>query len=201
MSSRWPPKNAGGGGSGISGLTANKVPVAATSSTIVDGPFTIENPSAPVQQRSVLLDGGGTGNVQALHVRPTSGGGNFGAGITLDNIGTDGAGAKQWLMIELNANTSYPSWLAIIPGITALLTGLLISPAGNVYIHDDTGDFGDNSGLTIGSGFNLHFRGGGGVVYEPAIPADWTGSPPTTLAQALDRVALWIKLNGGGPLP
>jgi hypothetical protein len=25
--------------------------------------------------------------------------------------------------------------------------------------------------------------------YSPAAPADWTGSPPTTLAEALDRIA------------
>jgi hypothetical protein len=40
---------------------------------------------------------------------------------------------------------------------------------------------------------------GGTVSYEPAVDTDWIGSPPTTIQEALDRIAAAIKaLNGTG---
>lgn len=175
------------GGGGISGLTAHVVPVATSASTIGDGPFTVENYTNPVYNRQLLLDGGSTGNIAALHIRPTNAAGQFGAGITLDNVGSDGSGAKQWMLIQLNQGTSYPNWLVLTPGITALANGLLISPAGNVYIHETSGDFLDGTGLTIGA--NLKFTNGGKIVYAPAVPSNWAGTAPTFLQDAVDRIA------------
>ncbi len=34
--------------------------------------------------------------------------------------------------------------------------------------------------------------------YSPATPASWSGTPPSTLAEACDRLAAWIATNGPG---
>ncbi len=35
-----------------------------------------------------------------------------------------------------------------------------------------------------------------GIAYSPSTPSDWSGSPPTTIAEALDRIAAAL-----GPIP
>ena len=41
-----------------------------------------------------------------------------------------------------------------------------------------------------------------GAVYSPSNPSDWAGTPPTTVQQALDRIAnLIVTLNSGNPIP
>jgi len=34
---------------------------------------------------------------------------------------------------------------------------------------------------------------GGLVAYVPAVPGDWAGAPPTTFAEAVDRIAAALK--------
>jgi hypothetical protein len=36
---------------------------------------------------------------------------------------------------------------------------------------------------------------GGLVAYVPAVPGDWDGIPPTTIAGACDRIAAALKLH------
>lgn len=61
-----------------------------------------------------------------------------------------------------------------------------------VFIH------GQVSWLTTGAGFDAALNGGGGpiayltdqeVIYNAAVPGDWSGSPPLTIRAALDRIA------------
>jgi hypothetical protein len=35
--------------------------------------------------------------------------------------------------------------------------------------------------------------------YTPANAADWSGSPPTTISEALDRIAARLASSGTGP--
>lgn len=42
---------------------------------------------------------------------------------------------------------------------------------------------------------------GDATAYTPTTPANWNGTPPTTIQAALDRLAAWIAAHGGGPLP
>ena len=37
----------------------------------------------------------------------------------------------------------------------------------------------------------------GSLVYTPSTPADWNGDAPTTVGEALDRIAAWIKASDG----
>lgn len=37
---------------------------------------------------------------------------------------------------------------------------------------------------------------GGLVAYIPAVPGDWTASPPATFAEAVDRLAAAMKAHG-----
>ena len=37
----------------------------------------------------------------------------------------------------------------------------------------------------------------GTLYYDPGTPADWNGDAPTTVGEALDRIAAWIKASDG----
>jgi len=41
----------------------------------------------------------------------------------------------------------------------------------------------------------------GELVYNPGNPSDWNGTAPTTVGEALDRLAAWITANGGAGSP
>lgn len=37
--------------------------------------------------------------------------------------------------------------------------------------------------------------------YEAATPADWAGTPPSTIAEAIDRLAAQLATETGAPIP
>lgn len=74
-------------------------------------------------------------------------------------------------------------------------------PAGSnppVYINSNSNvwQFGTNGSLTFpdASSQTTAYTG----AYTPATPADWAGTAPTTIAEAIDRLAERIKLIDGG---
>ncbi len=67
-----------------------------------------------------------------------------------------------------------------------------VGPAGNVAIEASVHQW------IFGSTGNLTLPPGGYVSYTPEYPTDWSGTPPTTIQEALDRLATLVKtLNGG----
>lgn len=45
---------------------------------------------------------------------------------------------------------------------------------------------------------NLELPDDGKINYSPATPSDWSGTPPTTIQEAIDRLAALVKsLNSG----
>ena len=210
MGGLWPPSGGaggGGGGGGISGLTPGTLPLAASSSTLSDSVIVQGAPDQPGRPSTIItqIDGGSTSGNGAINIRPSSGYGNFGAFISFDNQGIDGSagGSILWNIGQYSsATTYYQKWFAIAQGLTKVF---LISDVGDFYLGDSSGEYHDSK-LTVGGNIKLTMGGkilNGAVVsaYAPAIGADWTGTPPADVADALDRIALWIQLNGGGPLP
>lgn len=67
-------------------------------------------------------------------------------------------------------------------------------------LHGGTGLNGVGASGTVlvstGSGLSYQFISSQDVEYTPAVPGDWSGSPPTTIKEALDRIAAAI-----GPIP
>jgi hypothetical protein len=50
---------------------------------------------------------------------------------------------------------------------------------------------------STGSGLSYQFIVASGVTYTPGTPSDWSGTPPTTVQQALDRIAALLFINYG----
>jgi len=57
----------------------------------------------------------------------------------------------------------------------------------------------DLGGLILtNNGGTLELDGTATTSYSPTTPTDWNGTPPTTISEALDRLAAIVKtLNGG----
>ena len=57
----------------------------------------------------------------------------------------------------------------------------------------------DLGGLVLtNNGGTLELDGTGVTSYTPTTPTDWNGTPPTTVGEAIDRLAALVKtLNGG----
>jgi len=57
----------------------------------------------------------------------------------------------------------------------------------------------DLGGLVLtNNGGTLELDGTSTTAYSPTTPTDWNGTPPTTISEALDRLAAVVKtLNGG----
>lgn len=186
-------------GGGISGLTAGKVPQATSATTIADAPWsrgwTEDSPGQP--STGILnIDGGSTNGNGAINIQPSSGFGNYGAWLSLDTQSSDSSNGTLWNIGNWNVNTSYPKW-CVISNFTSFVFG--ISPGKNFYFDDSSGDFLDGSKVTIGG--NLKFTKGGKIMYTVADATDWTSTAPVFMQDAVDRIAAWIKTNGGGPLP
>jgi hypothetical protein len=66
----------------------------------------------------------------------------------------------------------------------------------DLYLSGTTIDLG---GLVLtNNGGTLELDGTSTTAYSPTTPTDWNGTPPTTISEALDRLAAVVKtLNGG----
>ena len=62
------------------------------------------------------------------------------------------------------------------------------------------GEFGfctDSKKLFVGTGSGNELLNN---KYVPSTPADWTGSPPSTISSALDRLVTVVAVLNGGPV-
>ena len=55
--------------------------------------------------------------------------------------------------------------------------------------------------MSTGSGLNYQFIIASSIGYAPRTSSDWAGSPPTTVQEALDRMAALLFTLNGGPIP
>jgi hypothetical protein len=67
------------------------------------------------------------------------------------------------------------------------------SPESNSFTATDVSYFNNDVGYLTSGTVNQY------VSYAPTTPSDWSGTPPTTIQQAIDRLASAVKaLNGTG---
>jgi hypothetical protein len=134
----------------------------------------------------------GSNNIEHMRLNTS---GNLG-------INTTAPGA----LLDLNSNsTSIPT--ARITGVasqTSLLLSVLNSSLSTVLSVSPTGTI-NMSGLTASrvvttdASSNLTTSTPGGLSYTPGNSADWVAPPPTTIQQALDRIA--AAVGGVTPIP
>jgi hypothetical protein len=70
------------------------------------------------------------------------------------------------------------------------VTGILPIVHGGTGLND-VGTFGTVL-MSSGSGLSYQFVSSPYIEYTPAVPGNWSGSPPTTVQEALDRIAAFI---------
>lgn len=126
-------------------------------------------------QVNVFLKKGGFNNLP-LFVDSTTVG-NMLSLISVFSGANDGGPSA---LVDLQNDVLATSVLPIVNGGTGLNA---VGAAGTVIT---------SNGTTI----SYQYVTGGSVGYTPAVPANWSGSPPTTVQQALDRIAAMI-----GPIP
>ena len=108
---------------------------------------------------------------------------------------------------------------AVVGNVTGNLTGNVTGNLTGYHTGDMTGSvFADNSTMLV-DGTNGVLRGthigdvigsvfadnstmlvngvDGTLYYDPGTPANWNGDAPTTVGEALDRIAAWIKASDG----
>jgi hypothetical protein len=197
MGSRW-PGSGGGGGGGISGLTSNRIPYAATSSTLKDGPFTfLAGPDRP-SENNTILDGGSTSGNGALVLQPSSGYGCYGAELTFDNSKIDGTsgGSLLWNFMQLAStylSGQYQKWFSLLDQLTVVG---LVSPQHNWFLGDNGGNGTDPGLARLTVGGNIRLTGGGKVLYTAAVPSNWAASTPaTSLSDAIDRIVAAMSVK------
>jgi hypothetical protein len=142
--------------------------------------------------------------------------------ILVNNTDNDGS-ALRWLnsLNGLLANTSYPVLLSIVKEdpVSEIATAFIVT---NVTVGlDETEIFGTNINVdqTFASGDTLNVifsiepsaQGASGpsgpTAYTPGNPANWEGTAPTTIEDAIDRLAAWAAATVasatvvGAPLP
>jgi len=110
-----------------------------------------------------------------------------------------------WALDGVNGEFSFPNNSRISYGLNnAGLTedDLKIQAinTGNVVVSANGADwiFGTDGSLTLPDSTVQTTAWTTTSNYTPATPSDWSGTPPTTIAEALDRLAARIKLIDGG---
>jgi hypothetical protein len=100
-------------------------------------------------------------------------------------------------------------WGIVVPGFNQALyvnTGSINSPVAQWNINPPLGSVAPtgvytyaNPAWQFGTDSSLTLPTGGTVSYTPATSTDWSGTPPATMQEAIDRLAAAIKnLNGTG---
>jgi hypothetical protein len=109
--------------------------------------------------------------------------------------------------IQMRATTQSLSstalWTFDSDGTTTLPGNLIVggnittaSGAGDVVIESNDGN--NLRTWTFDTTGNLTLPTGGNVYYTPTTPGNWAGTAPTTIQQAIDRLAIVVKaLNSG----
>jgi len=155
---------------------------------------------------------GSAGNGGLTTISGGTGGAGNGGGVTI----VGGAGSVENGVINIGtSNTSLVNIAnAVITGnLTGYHTGDM---TGSVFADDSTKLVDGAEGLIVGPVHSDDIRGSfigsvfgddstllvngidGTLTYYPATPGDWNGDAPTTVGEALDRLATLVKaLNGG----
>jgi len=142
--------------------------------------------------------------------------------LTISNGGATGPGPIQIVASgdldlsagsgqTINANRNIVASGGITGDITGYQTGDM---TGSVFADDSTKLVDAVEGKIVGPIESDNIRGTligtvyaddstkiidheGNVLYTPSTPSDWNGTAPTTVGEALDRIAAWIKASDG----
>lgn len=122
-----------------------------------------------------------------------------------------GSLTHQWKSLYVSSNTIYVGGTPLtVSGSTLTINGQPVSGGGGVSVTEATtppsnpvaGDLWyDAAGGRMYVYYDSTWVDTNPVVsdlYAPATPGDWYGTPPTTVQQALDRLAAKVKALGGG---
>ena len=106
---------------------------------------------------------------------------------------------EDYITIGTNYFGTPQCWSFSSNGILTLPVGGQISSAagiGNVVIQSNDGS--NAYDWTFGNNGNLTLPANGTVSYTPATPSNWNSPAPTTIEDALDRLAAVVKVLNGG---
>ena len=138
--------------------------------------------------------------------------------LTITNGGSTGPGPIQIVAsanLDLTAGAGYTinanRNIVASGGVTGNLTGYHTGDmTGSVFADDSTQlvdavdgvlrgtHIGDVIGSVFADNSTMLVNGVDGTLYyDPGTPADWNGDAPTTVGEALDRIAAWIKASDG----
>lgn len=103
-------------------------------------------------------------------------------------------GTTDLELIDINSNTST---IALTAGNNITLTR--VSPNEIRIDADDEYVLGDVQGSVFADDSTMLVDGvRGTLLYYPTTPTDWNGTPPTSVGEAIDRLAVVVKaLNAG----
>jgi hypothetical protein len=114
-----------------------------------------------------------------------------GAGVTVSDTSPAGDSGALWFnTIDARIYVRVlDAWVDAAPQVLAPTHVYL----GNLTVEDDT-IYSDLAAWRFSADGNLTLPAGGTISYTPAAPGNWAGDPPTTIQEALDRLA---ALNPG----
>jgi len=135
------------------------------------------------------------------HIHIAAGSGSCGSGDLIlgddnKNVSIVNDGNVQ---INSYSGSTQHRWTFDNTGILTLPVGGQISSAagiGNVVIQSNDGS--NAYDWTFGNNGNLTLPANGTVSYTPATPSNWNSPAPTTIEDALDRLAAVVKVLNGG---
>lgn len=110
-------------------------------------------------------------------------------------IETEGTGTSYFWLFRSDGALAFPDGTVQETGFQATQT--------NISNWDTAYNWGDHSTagyLTANTVLQYVIENADSIQYDPAEPGDWDISPPTTVAEALDRIAAVInEATGSGP--